>query len=262
MIRKKIKYFLILTIIVQTSCRTTKDVTMFQDLNNSEFLFQKLDEPDEYIIRPFDNLYLTVLTLDPDVNKLYNPTLAGSGYNSATEQMYGSPSSQYINGYRVSAEGMINLPIIGDIKVLGMTLDEAEQKVKLKAEEYLQEPTVRVKLLNFRINVLGEVSRPGFFYNYEGNLNIAEAIGAAGGVTKFADLKNVIVNRQVSGATVSHKINLTNNNMNQSEVFFLQPNDLVYIPPTKLKMRSENESSYALVLSTISTLLIILTLIK
>jgi polysaccharide export outer membrane protein len=253
---------LLLVIIVFTSCRGTKNITMFQDLANKASVQNSLEEPPQHKIKPFDNLYLSILTLDAEVNQIFNPSMAGNGYSSGTQYMFGTPVGQYINGYRVSPEGTVEVPILGTIKLSGLTLEQAEKVLKERAEVYLQEPTVQVKLLNFRVKVLGEVNNPGFFYNYEGNLNIIEAIALANGINEFANLKNVIVNRQMENDTYSYKIDITNSSVYNSPVFFLQPNDLVYVPPDRIKRSRDNERIYSLLLSTVSTVLVVFTLLR
>ncbi len=251
--------YMVIAVFILNSCRSTKDIAMFQDLESRNYLQNSINKPAAHKIKPFDNLYISILTLDEEVNRIFNPSMGGDGYSSGTHQMYGTPTSQYLNGYEVKANGMIELPILGEIQFAGLTLAESEERLKKKAEEFLTAPTVKVKLLNFRINVLGEVNQPGFFYNYEGDINIIEAISLANGITAYADLKNVIVNRQTATSTNSFKLDITNSNIYKSEVYYLQPNDLVYIPPTELKRRSENERSYTLFLSTISTILVVFT---
>jgi polysaccharide export outer membrane protein len=131
----------------------------------------------------------------------------------------------------------------------------------MRANEFLKEPEIQVKFLNYRVNISGEIRTPGIYYNYEGNLNMLDAIGMANGITEFADLKNVIVKRQNESNFVTHKVDLTNNSIYSSDVFYLQPNDLVYIPPSDLKRRSVNSDTYAKFLGTISTLLVAAALI-
>lgn len=256
-------YLLLLIVIVFASCRGTKNITMFQDLSDQATVQNMLEEPPQHKIKAYDNLYLSILTLDADVNKIFNPSMAGDGITSGTQQMFGTPVGQHINGYRVSVEGTIDVPIVGTIKLAGLTLEQAEKALKERAEVYLQEPSVQVKLLNFRVKVLGEVNNPGFFYNYEGNLNIIEAIALANGINEFANLKNVIVNRQFANDTHTYKIDITNSSIYNSPVFFLQPNDLVYIPPDKrIKRSRDNERIYALLLSTVSTALVVFSLLR
>lgn len=235
---------------------------MFQDIKNEMTVQRMPITSSSYKIKPLDNLYISVLTLDPEVNKLFNPSMAGTGAFTGTQQMYGSQVSQYINGYRVSNNGSIDLPILGILNLAGLTLDEAQDKLEKKALEYLQEPEVQIKLLNFRVNISGEVKTPGLYYNYEGNLNIIDAISMANGITDYADLKNVIITRYYQGVTNTYKINITKKDILTSDIFFLKNNDLVYIPPNKLKRRQENNSTYSLILATISTILVALALVK
>jgi polysaccharide export outer membrane protein len=254
-------YILPIVILIQTSCRSVKDITMFQELNDDPSMVYTAPPAPRLQIKPFDNLYISVLTLDPEVNKILNPNVQQEGNSSGTAQNFGFPVSQYINGYRVSADSLITLPILGDINLVGLTLGEAHEHLKMRANEFLKEPEIQVKFLNYRVNISGEIRTPGIYYNYEGNLNMLDAIGMANGITEFADLKNVIVKRQNESNFVTHKVDLTNNSIYSSDVFYLQPNDLVYIPPSDLKRRSVNSDTYAKFLGTISTLLVAAALI-
>lgn len=255
-------YALLILIALQVSCKSTDDITMFQDLRNQEYLQKRFSNttPPKYRIKVYDNLYLSVLTPDPEINQIYNPNISGGSSGGSTDQLFGSQVGQYLNGYRVAENGTVQLPVIGDINIVGLTLEEAEKRIQEKAKEYLQNPTVQVKLLNFKVNVLGEVNAPGFLYNYEGNINIIEAIGHAQGITTNADLKNVVVNRKTNDITNTYKVDLTTNDVYASDVFYLQPNDVLYIPPTKLIRRNENVSTYSLFLSTLTSILLIFTI--
>ncbi|WP_158865513.1 polysaccharide biosynthesis/export family protein [Maribellus comscasis] len=236
---------------------------MFQDLRDNVSLYKIPEKAPEYFIKPFDNLYLSILTLDPQVNQLFNPSTAGggSGASSGTQQMYGDRASQYINGYMVTEEGFITLPILGQVAVAGLNLLEAQERIKQRAEEYLKEPNVKVKVLNFKINVTGEVQSPGLYYNYEGSLNIIDALSMAKGITQYADLQNVLVIRHNEDVTKTYNLNLTDKSVYLSDVFYLQPNDIVYIKPNKYKRSNENNNIYSLILSTVSTVLVAATLI-
>ena len=245
------------TILIFTSCKSTKKFSMFQELNKKKYLQTPVNiRPPAYKIKVFDNLYISILTLDDEVNKMLNPGIStGSGTN--TTQMFGEGVGQYINGYQVGLDSTINIPIVGDVKVAGLTFPDAKNLLTEKAKEYLKVPTVEVKLLNYRLNILGEVNAPGYAYNYESSLNIIDALGMAGGITKFANLKEVIVSRQLNNLMHTYKIDLTDNNLYKSEVFYLQPNDVIYVPPSKLVMRSENVGNYSIFLSTLTSLLVI-----
>lgn len=229
---------------------------MFQNMDQELNKYDIPPKHPEHKIRPFDNLYISVKTLDPEVNALFNPSSDGDGFSSGTQQMYGNPTSRYINGYMVSEEGTILLPMLGEINFMGLSLEQAQTRLKERAEEYLREPTVQVKYLNYKVNVLGEVQNPGIYYNYEGNVTILDAIAMATGITEFAEINHALVKRQDSKGIKTYRVNLTDNSIYSSDVYHLQPNDVVYIPPSKLKRRQQNVQTYSLVLSSISTLLV------
>lgn len=256
-------YMSLITIFIQTSCVSNKDILMFREAEKDSTWFYITPPAPEIRIKPHDNLYITLKTLDPEVNSIFNPTStgAGQGYSSGTSSNFGDPASQYINGYRVSADSTVALPFIGEINFVGLTLEEAQELLKIKAEEFLKEPTVQVKFLNYKINIAGEVRTPGVLFNYEGNLNMLDAISRVNGITDFADLKNVVVKRKYENRVYTYKVNLTDNSVYTSEVFYLQPDDLIYIPPGKLKRRSFNSDTYSRFLGTISILLLTATII-
>ncbi len=248
--------FLAVIFVFLISCRSSKDLIMFQDLKNNQSLGNLPEKAPEYIIKPFDNLYLSILTLDPELNQLYNPSVGGTGYGSGTQQMFGDRASQYINGYMVNANGTISVPILGNIEVAGLNLVEAQERIRAKAEVTLKEPNIKVKVLNFKVNVTGEVKAPGLYYNYEGTLNIIDAISMANGITDFADIKNVLVIRHNDNETETYNLDFTDKSIYMSDVFYLQPNDIVYVRPNQYKRTRENSTIYSLILSTVSTLLV------
>ncbi len=255
---KKTIFFpiILLGVLLLSSCKLPRDLVYFQDLANNQTLFGSSVKVPYYKIRPFDNLYINIQTLDTDVNQLFNPS-QGNNFFSGTQQMYGDLSSQYINGYLVEADGTISFPIIGIITVSGLTLIEAQNRIKARAMEYLKEPMVKVKILSFKVNVTGEVRNPGLYYNYQGKINVLEAISMAGGITDFAKIDNVVVIRQGKFNTHTHTLDFTSKSVFESDAFYLQPNDLVYIPPRPSKNTQINASTYSLGLSAISTILIV-----
>ncbi|WP_319590288.1 polysaccharide biosynthesis/export family protein [uncultured Draconibacterium sp.] len=251
-----------LAMLLFTSCVSTRDITMFREKKDLNTYYDIPTSVPDHRIQPFDNLYLSVLTLDPEVNKLFNPSLEGSGIASGTQQMYGSRSSQYINGYMVSEEGTINLPIMGEINLEGLTLHEAQVRLKERATEYLKEPTVQVKFLNYKVNIIGEVVNPGIYYNYEGTITLLDALSMANGITTFANIEDVVVKRtDKADRVITLNVNLNDNSIYSSEAYFLQPNDVIYIPPSKLKRRSERSDTYTQILSTISTIVVAVALV-
>jgi len=231
---------------------------MLHDVTNVRGIHElSSKEPSEYRIKPNDLLYLKILTMDPEINEIFNPSRTGSSNQTGTQQMYGTPVGQYLNGYLVAEDGTVTIPIIGKIEMVGLTLSEAEEQLRARAQEYLKEPSVQVKFLNYKITVAGEVKNPNVLYNYERNVNIFDAISMANGITDYADLTNMLVVRKTNGTSHTYKIDGTSKDIYSSEVFYLQPNDFVYIPPTNLKRTRDNTTVYSLILSAVSTLIVV-----
>ncbi|MFW6326696.1 MAG: polysaccharide biosynthesis/export family protein [Bacteroidota bacterium] len=254
--KKSYIFYFLIVVTVLTSCRSHKDLTMFRDLKDNANLYDVPEDAPEYRIKPFDNLYLSIQTLDAEVNQLFNPSAGGDGFGSSTQQMYGDRASQYINGYMVNSEGGIKIPILGQVDVAGLTLTEAQEQISQRAEEYLKEPNVKIKVLNFKVNITGEVGSPGIYYNYEGSLNILDAISMANGITDFANIEDVVVIRHNEDVTRTYNIDFSDTSIYTSEAFYLQPNDVIYIRPNKYKGLQESRTIYSLMLSTVSTIMI------
>lgn len=246
-------FFLIATSVVfLNSCKSVKDFTYLQNIKSEQIILDVQANNNEYKIRPKDNIYVSIKTLNPEVNQIFNPS-SGSGYISGTQQMYGDLVSQSINGYQVDSVGNINLPILGDVRVKGLTAKEIQKHIQETASIYLKEPVVKVKLLSFKISITGEVAKPGTYYNYEGQVNLLEAISMAGGVTENADISEVVLLRQENDEIITHVLDLSNTSLFQSEVFYLHPSDNIYVKPGFNKKVELNIPTYSLLLSTITT---------
>jgi polysaccharide export outer membrane protein len=247
------------------SCKSYKDLTYFVDESDAEAkLYHQIDKPQDYVIKKNDNLYVSILSLNPELNVIYNPAVPGNlgvTGSSGTEANYGSPSSQYLNGYMVDTDGFINLPIIGKIMVDGLTLAEAESKIKVQATEYIKEPTVKVKLLSFKVTVLGEVRTPGIYNNYNVSFTILDALSMANGNTDFSSIDKVKVLRQSTAGIVTYKLNLQDYEFLSSEAFYLQPDDVIYVQPARYKNISLRQPIWVLVLSGVTTAALIVTVI-
>lgn len=262
------RIFIIIFSLITYSCRNYKDLSYFGAESDAEAkIYHEIDRPQEYIIKTNDNLYISILSLNPELNAIYNPAIpanAGNlgGVSGGTSSNYGEPSSQYLNGYIVNNTGYIDLPVIGQILVDGLTIPEAESKIKLRASEFLKEPSVKVKLLSFKVTVLGEVSNPGIYYNYNISFTVLDAISLANGNTDFSNISKVRVLRQTQAGIVAHRLNLQNYDFLSSEAFYLQPDDVIYIEPAKYKNVALKTPVVTLMLTTVTTLLLIATFIQ
>ena len=231
----------IVVIICLYSCRSSRELTYFQNLPEKHTQQENLFSTSNYQLRPDDNLYIQITSLSPEVNQLFNPS-AGTGYASGTSQQYGSLSAQYINGYQVDQDGNIDLPIIGKVNILGKTIVQAKDLLMEKVNEYFKEAMVSVKLLSFKYTVMGEVASPGVYYSYNNFCTILEAISQASGTTDYAQLKNVVVLRENEDGKQSIKVDLSDQALLTSEAYYLHPNDVIYVAPDKYKNTHLNSS--------------------
>jgi polysaccharide export outer membrane protein len=244
------------------SCRSTQEITYLQNISSGEHLSGRPNEIEEYIIRPYDNLYVSIKTLNPEVNALFEGNSSVNGYQAGTDQMYGSNVAQYINGYQVDSLGNISLPILGKIEVKDLSIKQILEKIQKKSLQFLKDPTIKVKLLSFKFNVNGEVRNPGVYYSYNEKVTILEAISMASGVTDNAKIKNTLLIRQTKNGSDTYSVDLTSKALLTSDAYYLQPNDIIYIAPGRNKRTEMNLSSYSLFLSTITTILLAVTLFK
>ncbi|WP_054721156.1 polysaccharide biosynthesis/export family protein [Marinifilum fragile] len=258
--RKLITLMSLVIVMGLISCRSNKDLVYLQDVDAEVLAPEFVSKVPEYKIKTNDNLFVSIKSMNPEISQLYNPAQA-IGSQQGTQNLYSQLPDQYLNGYQVDSNGNISLPILGSIGVAGLTQREAQAKVQEHADEYLKDASVKVKLLNFRVTVMGEVTTPGVYYNYNSSLSILEAISMANGITDHAKINRVLVIRTSNEESKTFRLDLSNKNFLKSEAFFIQPNDVIYVEPHKIKNTDMNSNIYSLLLSTVSTAVLITSLI-
>jgi polysaccharide biosynthesis/export protein len=242
------------------SCRSTRDMKFLQDMSDRE-LYGSASRPPEYLIKADDNLYVDIQSINPEVSMLFSPS-KGSTYSGGTSSDFGQVSTQYLNGYLVNQKGLIHLPVIGEVSVAGLTEEAAKDLVQKRVNEFYKDATVKLKILTYKISVLGEVRNPGVYFNYNKNISILEAISLAGGTSDYASIRKVLVIRPTAKGDNSFRLDMTKKDILASEAFYLLPNDVVYIEPDKYKNYNLNATTYSIALSTITTTVLILTYLK
>ncbi len=213
----------------------------------------------DYRIKVNDNLFVSILSSNLDMNEIYNPSTAGT--NRSINNIWQTLPGQFLYGYLVDSDGTVDLPGLGKIEVVGLTLDECEAKIKSKAEEYLKEVTAKVRLLSYKITVMGEINSPGVYYNYNPEFTILDALSSAGGLTSSARLDKVLVLRRTDDGSKTITLNLRSQTSLASEAYFLEPNDVVVVSPARYKNAQLGLPFYTALLSTITTFLLILRVI-
>jgi polysaccharide export outer membrane protein len=211
----------------------------------------------DYKLQPGDVLSIRVLGTDQVALAPFNLDQS-QGMNNAVPNTV----MLYINGYSVDPEGNINFPELGYVNVAGKTLEEVTQQLSTKLGSYLQKPTVKIKLVSYKIAVLGEVRTPGYYYFFNDRVTIFEAIGMAGDLTDVADRSKVkIVRNTAKGVEVKY-INLLQADLLQQETFFMSPNDMIYVQPLPAKNFRINLPALSFATSGLSLVLIIISLLR
>lgn len=177
-------------------------------------------------------------------------------------QYFGGAASSSSAGaglqYTVDINGNIELPVIGKLKMAGLTRDQARDTLTEAYKQYLQNPVVSVKFGNFHFSVLGEVRSPGSFVSTNEKINIFEALGQAGDITTYARLENVSIIRDINGKRSVIQINLNDKKILNSDYYYINRYDVIYVQPRALKSVTENFSRSATFIATITSVFAIL----
>ncbi len=227
---KKIFLYLIFLVSI-LSCISTKETTYFQGEPVSKSAIYKLNNT-PYRLQVNDVLFIDIKAENPDLVSLFKNNNAAN--NSSTAKGDGL----YFTGYTVDRHGNIRIPYIGEINVLGYTEKEVREKIESELGKFLKNPDlvfVTVKLAGIKFVVTGEVGSPGTISLPQNQVSIIDAIANAGEITQYGNRKEVFIIRKSLDGVKKYKLDLTNIDVFQSENFYIQPNDVIYVAPLKQK---------------------------
>ncbi len=252
--------FIILGLILVSisSCTSRKKILYFQDrLEQEDSTLIYHPEEKEHRISVGDILYISINSMNKELTEMFKKgTESYSSYS-----MWSNPGNIYINGYSVDYNGDIHIPIIGKINVLNQTFEEARVNIENKIKTFITDASLSVKFLNFQYTFIGEVTKPGTYINYSNRITIFQALGHAGDITIFGDKKDIQLLREYPEGQKIHKIDITQSSIINSEFYYLRPNDVIYIKPVRNKSFRQNLPNIALILSSISTVILVLNFI-
>lgn len=244
------------------ACTSTKNIPYFTDLNDSipqsRVPQAAFTDP---VIQPDDILNITIQTVDPEATAAVNQksvTEAALAASSAS-----NVGNQEISGFLVDKNGEVEIPMLGTIKVAGLTTFEARRVIREKAKSYFVEPAVQVRFANFKVTLIGEVSRPATYNMPNERVSILDALGLAGDLTIYGKRENVLLIRDTGrGEKEMVRFNLNSSNIFQSPYFYLKQNDVIYVEPNKAKVAATDAArnrTYAIMTSAFSVITIIIT---
>ena len=224
-------------VLAAVSCSTPKEISYFQDLQPGVTELT-ITDPVEIKVRPKDKLSILVNAQDQKLTNMFNLPIVSQQIGQ--ESTGSSGTSRGVSGYTVDTDGYINFPVLGKIKVEGMTRELIAEYLtrQLKEQELIKDPVVTVEFMNLGVSVLGEVNRPGRISINRDNLTILDALSEAGDLTIFGKREKVLVLRQENGKQRVYGINLCSaEHIYSSPVYYLQQNDVVYVIPNDTKSR-------------------------
>lgn len=250
-------YIMMLLTVILSSCGSTKNVAYFQ--NSDSVNFEKSRFLYDARIMPKDQLTITVSTTNEEAAAPFNMTVP-TPYTINQRSTY---SQAMLQSYLVDNEGMIKFPIIGTLKVGGLTKSEAERMIEGKIRPYLAEsenPIVTVRMSSYSISVIGEVNRPGSYQVSREKITILEALAQAGDLTIYGVRDRVkLIREDATGKKEMHVLNLNDANIINSPYYYLQQNDMVYVEPNKVKAQNSSVGSMTTLWFSATSILISLT---
>lgn len=227
-----------LLIFLLASCTSQKNLIYFQndDLktdNQPDTMLYKYENgytnsSPEYKLQPHDMLYVQIYSsVDNASLSLFQPSTQNTNTSSYGDQ------GIYLNSYEVDEEGNINLPTIGKVNVLGMNIEQSQEIIKQKAEEYSEGIIVTCRMVSFRIKVAGEVNNPGIYTFYQPSVNIFDALLAAGDLTYYGNRQKIRIVRKSETEDAIYTLDIRKASVMKNKNYYLRPGDIVYVEPNR-----------------------------
>ena len=224
---KSLFYFLLIA--VSVSCASKKDINYFQDTESDLEILTGIENTFNFSdIQPGDVLDIQIKALNPESVLVFQKQ---ASQNSQQIQ------NRTLDGYVVDNKGNINLPIIGSINTSNQNTQILAKEIQKALSPYVNNPTVNIRVLNFRVSVLGEVKNPGTFTVLEERVSLPQVLGLAGDLTINGD-RTILLIRNENGINSHHNIDLTSAKFMQSPLYFLKQNDIVYVRPNDARVKS------------------------
>jgi len=251
------KLLTLLVLMSMISCIPQKKLRYLQEVEESQVDTTKTEVDVNYHLKADDEVYIQVNSIDPKTYAFFN----GGGGQTNANQM-NNDIGLYLNSYTISDSGYVELPVVGKIKIAGLTIRDAQAEVENHLKDYLTEVSVVLKLSGFRVTLIGEVKRPGRYNPYVSQLNLFEAIALSGDMTSYGNRERVMIIRKNNGKEEIFIVNMLDKNIINSEYYHLLPNDVIYVESLNAKTWGFEQFPYVLILSTLTTFIALMSLIR
>jgi len=245
--------FLVL-VIALSSCSPYQNSMYFQGLDRNSSISHKIDNATPLTIQTGDVLSINVKSLNPEGSAIFNADNSAATSSGSAGSSGGSTPS----GYIVDQKGNVNLPLIHGVKVVGMTLPEAQSTIQAAITPFLKEPIVTVHIVNFKITIIGDVAAPGTIGVTGDHISIPQALSQVGDLTPSARRDNILLVREINGERKYVNIDITSNKLFDSPYYYLKNNDILYVEAGRGKFLNVNptKQNLSIFLSLLSLILV------
>ena len=262
--RKITLFFFCMLWVSLLSCVNTRKIRYFKDISDtthgSSIPMAAFKDP---VIQTDDILSISILTIDPQTSLVINQL--SSGMPTVGSSSAAGIGGQQTTGYLVDKDSMVELSMMGKIKLAGLTTFEARDLIREKASVYFKNSTVSVRYANFKITVLGEVARPAVYIVPNEKVTLLDALGLAGDLTIYGKRNNVLLMRDIDGKKQFERFNLNSADIIKSPYFYLKQNDVIYVEPNYAKAATLNVArtqTFALIGTILTVIVVLFTRVK
>jgi len=243
------------------ACSSPKNISYFKDVPDTvkQKMMVEMATYNTPVIQADDILQVTIQTLDPASTALLNQQNSPTWPVGGTSGAAGAASTNS-PGYLVDKQGSVTLPLVGKIQVKGKTTGDVQEQIRVKAAEFYKDPVVSVRFTNFKVTVLGEVTKPATYVMPNEKVTLLDALGMAGDLTIYGKRENVLLIREIEGKKEFVRFNLNSSNLFTSPYYYLQQGDVVYVEPNKSKVVSTDAARLRniTIISSVLTLLVVI----
>lgn len=230
----------VILIFLAGSCVSVNKVRYFTDVDSIE---EPVTNPREQkVIMPYDHLYIKVLSIDENTNRLFDVNQGNAGL-------------QVMITYLVDKDGNIDFPFIGNISLAGMTISQASIKLQTALSQYVPKASLIVRFLENKVTVMGQVEHQGVFPFTQDKLNIYEALALGGGISQHGDRRNVVLIRQEKDKIIHQRINLSDSRIASKDYYYILPNDVLVVEPMRTIFWTYNNSTFSTIMTTFTSLI-------
>lgn len=244
----KLVYLSLLTLIF-VSCGSKKEVVYFQDANQFETLVDDNSFTTKFKVDDLVSIHIS--TLDPEASAPFNL------FRGAEE---GGIRAEQVN-YLVDKNGEIDFPVVGKIKIVGLSPSETRELLRNRLSDYLKDPIINIRIRNFTVTILGSVNRPGTYQVNGEQISILEALGLAGDINIKGRRDNIMVIRDFNGTKVYNRVDLNKKDALKSPVYYLTQNDVIYVEPNQSGKTASNLDQRASIAVSIISVLVTSTVV-